>query len=431
MDHLKEVTDKLKSSASQTEKMESLSKAFEIFSEESLRLEAAYSSLNQHFQLLNLELQESNHRLQNKVAELDIITQYLKSVLDNISQGIIFIDFQGIITTYNSAAESILNLRAHAVLKTPFWKHFEDRTFGFSMREALYAKRAPSFSSMSYKHPQAPYRDLEISTTFALNKSPEPSPTKPHATTQGLILMIRDITEVRYLQMIANRADRLKELGEMAAQVAHEIRNPLGGIKGFAALLCRDLADRPQLQQMATYIIEGTDELNRLVNQVLQFARPVHPHYEPIEIISWLDELRQHVLADPAVQANRISIDLKHQTSKIILYLDGALFKSALLNLIVNAIHAMPGGGTVTLNAEATEETAQISVSDTGVGIPKEHLAKIYSPFFTTKSDGTGLGLAEVQKVVQAHGGSVEVASEVEKGTTFTLSIPIKTKVAL
>lgn len=427
MDDLKEATTKLKSSVSQSEKIESLSKAFEIFSEESIRLESAYSSLNQHFLLLNQELQESNHRLQNKVAELDIIMQYLKSILDNISQGIIFIDFQGIVTTYNHAAESILNLPPAEVIATSFWKSFDDRAFGFSMKEALHSKRAPTLSSIAYKHPQASYRDLEISTTFALNNNNhETTLPKPPASTQGLILMIRDITEVRHLQMIANRADRLKELGEMAAQVAHEIRNPLGGIKGFAALLSRDLADRPKLQEMASYIIEGTDDLNKLVNQVLQFARPVHPHYESIELISWLEELREHVLADPAVKAQEIVITLTHQASKIPIHLDAALFKSALLNLIVNAIQSMSAGGIVTLNIETTESTATITVSDTGVGIPKEHLAKIYSPFFTTKAVGTGLGLAEVQKVIQAHGGTIEVASEVGKGTSFTLSIPIK-----
>ena len=246
MENLQKATEKLMASKSQNDKLTSLSKAFEIFSEESLRLETAYKSLNQHFQLLNVELQEANYKLQNKVAELDVITQYLKSILENISQGILFIDFQGVITTYNLAAKTILQLPPEEILMKSFWKCFDDRAFGFSMREALHEKRAPTFSMVTFKYADHTHCDLEISTTFT-QKKPQASGHKGLASAEGLILMIRDITEIRQLQMIANRADRLKELGEMAAQVAHEIRNPLGGIKGFASLLERDLVERPDL----------------------------------------------------------------------------------------------------------------------------------------------------------------------------------------
>lgn len=425
MKNLQKATDKLESSRSQGDKVDSLSKAFEIFSQESIRLETAYKSLNQHFQLLNLELQDANHKLQNKVAELDIITQYLKSILDNISQGILFIDYQGVVATYNHAAKTILNLSADQILTASFWKSFDDRAFGFSMEEALRTRRAPTFSTVTYKDSQGVSSELEISTAFTIKKSG----THLHqgaASTEGLILMLRDITEIRQLQMIANRADRLKELGEMAAQVAHEIRNPLGGIKGFASLLQRDLADRPQLMQMASYIVEGTDHLNTLVTQVLQYARPLQPHYEVVDIIGWLKELRQHILADPCVQAQPIVIEVVSKKALLPLHIDVALFQSAMLNLLFNAIQAMPHGGTLTIAVEKHTLLTTISVTDTGIGIPKENLGKIFSPFFTTKSEGTGLGLAEVQKVIQAHGGTVEVTSQVDKGTTFTISIPNK-----
>lgn len=422
MENLQKATDKLTSSNSQNDKLESLSKAFEIFSQESLRLETSYKSLNQHFQQLNLELQETNHELQNKVAELDIITQYLKSILENISQGILFVDFQGIVTTYNQAARALLQLPPEDVLLRSFWKSFDDRAFGFSMREALHSKRAPTFSTIAYKS-NALHCDLEISTTFTAKKA-----TQSPAPTDGLILMMRDVTEIHQLHMIATRADRLKELGEMAAQVAHEIRNPLGGIKGFASLLKRDLADKPELQQMAAAIVEGTDNLNVLVNQVLQYARPLQPHFEVVDLIAWMEDLKYHVLADPAVQSQNIIIEVISSDAKLPLHLDVALFHSAMLNLLFNAIQAMPEGGTVTIRIENRAQLTHISIADTGVGIPKENLAKIFSPFFTTKEEGTGLGLAEVQKVVQAHGGTVEVASQVGKGATFTISIPNKSR---
>jgi signal transduction histidine kinase len=425
MENLQKAAQKLSMSRSQSDKLDSLSKAFEIFSEESVRLETAYKSLNEHFQHLNVELQESNHQLQNKVAELDVITQYLKSILDNISQGILFIDFRGVITTYNHAARKILNLLPNEILMTSFWKCFDDRVFGFSMKEALHSKKAPTFSTVTYKdHNQQPC-ELEISTTFTL-KNTAMQQHGGSASTEGLILMIRDITEIRQLQMIANRADRLKELGEMAAQVAHEIRNPLGGIKGFASLLQRDLADKPELKQMATYIVEGTDNLNTLVTQVLQYARPLQPHFEDVDMVVWMEEFKHHVLADPAVKSQNITIDLVCKEAKLPLNIDIALFQSAMLNLIFNAIQAMPNGGTVTIHLEKHSQTTSITISDNGIGIPKENLVKIFSPFFTTKAEGTGLGLAEVQKVIQAHGGTIELTSEVDKGTSFTITIPNK-----
>lgn len=225
-----------------------------------------------------------------------------------------------------------------------------------------------------------------------------------------------------------SRIERMKELGEMAAQVAHEIRNPLGGIKGFASLLQRDLQDRPELQQMAAHIVEGTDHLSRLVTDVLDYARPIEPKLEPIDFIALLNEVKKHIEADSNIDLKHIKLTIDSSYSTFMISLDPFLMKSALLNLILNAIQAMPKGGTVSIVIQKKLGHLVLKIIDTGIGMSKEHLEKIYSPFFTTKLDGNGLGLHEVQKVVSAHGGTIDAHSILGQGTTFTLKIPLKGK---
>jgi signal transduction histidine kinase len=176
---------------------------------------------------------------------------------------------------------------------------------------------------------------------------------------------------------------------------------------------------------MATYIVEGTNNLNRLVSQVLHYARPLDLHLENTDVTALLQELKQHVLADERIDPKKFEITLK-TPSQLIILIDPQQIKSALLNLLINALDAMPNGGSLILSADAHEDEVIIQITDSGMGIPKENLEKIFSPFFTTKAAGNGLGLAEVYKVIQAHAGTIECQSAVEQGTTFTVRLPLK-----
>jgi PAS domain S-box-containing protein len=430
MKHLQKAAKEVSGNLTSQEKIDSLNKAFEMFSQETTRLEIAYAALSEQFKDLNLELEETNLKLKNKVIELDIITSYLNSILNNISQGIIFIDLNGIVTTYNPAAEFILGIDKEKILFSNFWDSFKDDIFGFSMHEALATKKSPETTFTTFRSDLGIHYELEIDSTFVFQEDGEKNQRNLESVipTQGMIVIIRDITDIRHLQTLANRSDRMQELGAMAAQVAHEIRNPLGGIKGFASLLQRDLKENPELQQMAGYIIEGTDNLNRLVTQVLNYARPIQPHMESTDLIGLIEEMKQHILADGSFDKQRVEITSETDLKQLLVYLDPQLFKSALLNLIVNAIQAMPEGGKMTLGVQEEQGNAIVKVSDTGIGIPKENIEKIFSPFFTTKPDGNGFGLAEVHKVVQAHDGVIDVVSTVGSGTTFSIKIPLKKK---
>ncbi len=429
MEHIKKAADCLVTSKSAEEKAESLSRAFELFSQETNRLETAYNALQTQFSTLTKELELANAKLRQKVLALDITAHYLESILANMSQGLIFIDLNGQITTYNQAAEQLLGKKQEEVLFRHFNEVFPDTLFHFSMSKAIEEAECPklSYATVEPEGQAGETREIMVETTFVLrgegpiNTSLEDNSEFDY--TLGMIALIRDITEIRRLQLIATRNDRMKDLGEMAAMVAHEIRNPLGGIKGFASLLVRDLKDQPQLQQMAAYIVEGTDSLNSLVTNVLNYSRPLKLEFHPVEVNTLIEELVKHVRMDSAIGQN---VQIKTRLAKNIkLMLDTQHFKSALLNLMVNAVQAMPQGGTITVTLKEEKGFGSISIKDTGEGIPQENLEKIFRPFFTTKREGYGFGLTEVFRVIQAHNGAIDVSSTLGEGSLFTIKIPL------
>lgn len=350
----------------------------------------------------------------DRIDDLDFVTSYLNTILDHVSQGILFIDLQGVVTTYNQAAEDALGVPSKTVLHRPFWDYFPDSLFGFSLRDALQSQTPLNTSFASWTLPDGRVHLLEIDTSFVIKERHK-----------GIIILMRNITTIRRLQILANRADRMKELGELAALIAHEIRNPLGGIKGFATLLQQELKDHHELHQMATHIVEGTDDLNHFVTKVLNYSRPLQATFEITNLVDLITELRTHVMADSTMNP-KVRFTLSASTPAVTAPIDPPLFKSALLNLIVNAMQAMPDGGELSILISQDKQHAIIEVHDTGEGIPEENMEKLFSPCFTTKTMGNGFGLTEVDKVVKCHGGTIEAQSILGQGTSFTIKIPLK-----
>lgn len=427
---IKEETEKAVHSDEMDQKAHALTKAFDLFSKESERLETAYTEIQRDLSKASQALEESNMRLNRKVRELDITTHYLKNILTNMSQGLLFINLAGIVTTYNRAAEQMLELEAMEVLFQPFSVSFEDTLFGFSMKKVLTERSLPEhfpLLSIQREHGETRYFEVEakhVPSEEYMNHEPNLSRDATLDYTQGLIVLLRDVTEVTVLKRLADRNDRLKVLGEMAALVAHEIRNPLGGIKGFASLLVKDLEkDHPEQSEMAKYIIDGTESLNKLVTNVLNYTRPIEPQFELIDIIQLLKDTIQAITHDTTLM-KKIKIETHLSPPTCEFYIDRQLFKSCLLNLFVNAVQSMSDEGIVKVSSRYHDNTFFVSIEDSGKGISEDDLPNIFSPFFTTKEDGTGVGLSEALKVAQAHDGTIEVESEVGKGTTFTITLP-------
>jgi signal transduction histidine kinase len=219
------------------------------------------------------------------------------------------------------------------------------------------------------------------------------------------------------------RADRLSALGQLSASMAHEIRNPLGSIKGAAEILKDDYSRDDSKFEFVQILIKETDRLNRIVQEFLGFARPKQPEFQQADI----NDAVESVLTLTAQEARkaRVTVERRLDPRVGLRSLDAGLLKQALLNLVLNAIQAMPSGGVLTVESGLAGGEMVVRVSDTGTGIPEENRKKLFTPFFTTKKNGTGLGLAITYRIIENHRGTIDVASEPGKGTTFTVRIPV------
>lgn len=226
------------------------------------------------------------------------------------------------------------------------------------------------------------------------------------------------------------RRERLAALGEMAAGLAHEIRNPLGGIRVFASLLEKDLDDRPDACRMIRKIDKGVSRLETLVTDILEFGRPAQPHPAPLRVKRVIDEVRELVAARVAEQ--HVEIGAEQIDDDLVLHTDATMLQRALLNLVLNGAEAVAARddshvpGRVTIRADRPDAGhVRLEVVDNGPGIPRSDLDRIFNPFFTTKDRGTGLGLAIVHQILESLGGQVKAGNRREGGAVFTLVLPL------
>ena len=342
-------------------------------------------------------------------SSLSRIKAFSDSLVENMPIGLIATDAGGRLSAFNHTAEAILKRTAAEVLGKP-------------AEEILPGSCRELFRTLALER-----RLIERAFDCAVEEG-RTIPLQIIATTLceengafvGHVLLFRDMTEIRRLEEEVARSRRLASLGSLAAGVAHEIRNPLSSIKGFATWFRERYRDNPEDRETAEVMIREVDRLNRVITQLLEFARPLTMHRVPTP----LQAVIRHALkmVEGEAQAKRIVVetDLSVEVGEI--PLDADRMTQVLLNLFQNAIGAMEGGGVLRISLDRRDEKGvRITVADTGIGIPKEELPRVFDPYFTTRPSGTGLGLAIVHKIVEAHGGEVRLESEPGRGTTATV----------
>lgn len=266
----------------------------------------------------------------------------------------------------------------------------------------------------------------------------------------GLLVSLHDLTQLRRMQQELRRHERLATLGQLAAGVAHEIRNPLAGIGTSAQVLLKRFEPRDDRARFVQVILDEVARLDRIVTSMLQYARPRTPELRSATLLECVD--RVVGLAADAIQQAHVQVEVEVAPRLPSLYIDPDLVTQVLLNVTLNAVQAMPGGGTLRYElrrvrrrrpprgpGRRAEDRAreragesgwiafeQVRVIDTGVGISRGVLAKLFDPFFTTKATGTGLGLSISQTIMQEHGGSIAVDSREGRGTTVLLNFPLE-----
>lgn len=243
---------------------------------------------------------------------------------------------------------------------------------------------------------------------------------------EGKILLARNVTAIRQMEQEVTRSRHLNAIGSLAAGVAHEIRNPLSSIKGFAVYFRERLSGNKEDEETADIMIAETERLNRVISQLIEFARPLTLKKEQTN----LTDLVRHTirLVDAEARKNAVDVDVQASDDLPMADIDPDKIKQVLLNIFLNALSAMPDGGRLSVELATQKGFMDVVVSDTGSGIKEEDLPRIYDPYFTSKPAGTGLGLAVVQKIMDAHGGMIQTESKAGFGTKVTLHFSLSAK---
>lgn len=343
-------------------------------------------------------------------ASLTKIKAFSENLVENMPVGLLTIDVTGMVTAMNPSAASILKIEGSRIPEhhssvlpeeiSEFIANIEDneRVHPATLLEC----RVGGLSQF-----------LDISAAPFYNSSGEIS---------GHMILIKDMTELRHLQNEVVRSQKLATVGKLAAGVAHEIRNPLSSIKGFATYFKERYKERADDQEIATIMIQETDRLNRVVSQLLEFARPAKPAPRETGVREFISETL--FLLKRQAQAGEVVINMDPDSFPETGCFDPDMMRQVLLNLYLNSLDALGDGGVLSVGVTRDESKLVITVADNGCGINEDVIGQIFDPYFTTKSTGTGLGLAITNSIVESHGGEIKIASSPGLGTEVSVILP-------
>jgi nitrogen-specific signal transduction histidine kinase len=359
------------------------------------------------------ELEQLHQRERERAQQTERLSE---AVTSNMPSGLLLVNSSGLISSANPAAEMALGIRS-----LPFRRYTE--VFGPESRVAamidVCLQQGETFrrEEVEYTTPSREFRQLGVTISPITNKPGEIS---------GALCLLTDLTELAGLQKQIQMKESLAALGELSAGIAHEFKNALATISGYAQMI-RAESRKGETWENADRILEQTRAITHVVTEFLKFARPLSLADEDVPLASMVERLAEDIReAHPGV-----SVVVEGDYSEI--SGDEALLRQALLNLVRNAAEAAGGqsfGGHIALHGSMENgpngPAQRISITDNGPGIPSEVIPKVFLPFYTTKAQGTGLGLAIVQKIIVQHGGSVEARNLSEGGAEFIVWLPTK-----
>ena len=350
------------------------------------------------------------------------IKNFNSNIINSISNGVITTDLRGQILSINNSAKFILNI---APKKNYINNNIKQVLNKLDKKETVLQALARKENLLNLESilclDDGSERTLIISISVLNNTNNE---------IIGFVISADDISEKKILERQVQRNEQLAALGELAAGLAHEIKNPLTSIKGFSQILPNKLDDKKFLLKFSNIIKTESDRLNKIIEGLLQFARPKGEKLEN----HLIEKIINNVLDLMRFQLNKNNIKVNIElTDMPKVYCDQNQIQQVFINIILNAIQAMPDKGKLTVRNELLVrkspenlfyEFNAVYISDIGPGIPEKHREKLFNPFYTTKSKGTGLGLSISYRIISEHKGFIEVFSKVGKGTTFVIYLP-------
>lgn len=353
---------------------------------------------------------------------LSRIQAFTGLLISRLPVGIIATDAEGKVKTFNQAASLMTGLKGDGVINRP-------------PSEVLPSLVADFLEISGNNNESEEILEQEISlprqdgTPFSLHLASAPVYNQ-EKTFMGRVLLMHDLSELKKLEKEVRRHDRLVALGKMAAGVAHEVRNPLSSIKGFATLLQTKFKENSEEKEVAGLLVNETERLNRSITELLNYARPTPLRHMQVDLAELLKNSLKLVTTDAHALGITLALEISSDLPKI--EADPDRLNQVLLNLYLNGLQAMEltagkeGELKVMASLDQSGRSVNIDVRDTGPGIPRQIIEQVLDPYFTTKPDGTGLGLAIANKIIDEHGGAISFSSQEGEGTTVRLTLPIK-----
>ncbi|MCP3875573.1 MAG: PAS domain-containing protein [Desulfobacteraceae bacterium] len=338
-------------------------------------------------------------------ASLTSVKAFSDTIIENMPSGLLTIDTQYRVTSLNQAAKEMF----HKDISTPFPEIIELIKQMETSLDVLNTEISVTV---------APEHNIRIYITA--------SPIKDNENKViGFLFLFRDLTQIRELKKQVETNKRLAAIGKLAAGVAHEIRNPLSSIKGFATYFGKRYEDNEADKETAQIMVKEVERINRSITALLEFAKPMTVEKKQVDIEDIITHSLKLVHQDLNKKKIRVMVDI--DTTNKLISSDGDRINQVLLNLYINAIEALENEGTLQINVRDSENSEQIEirVKDNGIGIDQDMLDQIFDPYFTTRSTGTGLGLSIVHRIIENLEGHIHVESTKGEGTCFIISLPV------
>ncbi len=385
-----------------------LRQAFASFAEVSGSLEKAYEELRGKVRRLSSQLGDTNY--------------YLESVLQSLPCGLIVVDSQNAVTTINRRAQELLgiaglSLETHSAPSRRLSGSEDSSALSLPIRLQRLLEMIPdSDAAAPLFRADDPPREIALG--------------RPQRTLSCLssamkrderVLVLQDVSELRRLQEQMQKAERLAAMGEMALEVAHEIRNPLTGLSLFASLLRESDLSQADRDRYVDNIEIGIRSLDTTLTNMLNFSKEMVPRPQPAKICDLLEETVEFL--HPITSERQIHVVREYGDDRLDM-VDAGLLRHAFMNLVLNALQALPARGRLQLSTRQRSETTIVTISDDGPGLcPSQH-SRVFEPHFATDRKGNGLGLSVAKRIVEAHGGEIRFESGADWGTRFTLAFP-------
>jgi two-component system sensor histidine kinase PilS (NtrC family) len=359
--------------------------------------------------LLAQQTLRTEKELKAKQKDLEQLEAVNASIVHSMDSGLLTLTPAGMITTFNRAAEVITGFSREEVLGRPLSSIFPDVVRHAASSDAPF-KRKPYRYDVEFKKKDGADGYLGFSMS---------SLKEPDGNSIGNLLIFQDLTAFKNMEDHVKRVEKLAAIGEMAAGIAHEIKNPLASMSGSIQLLEKEANNTHVARKLMDIVLRETDRLNALANDFLLFARPSSDKIESVELSSAIGDTLE-LFRKNGICQDRITV-VQDLTPGVWTEMDPKHTRQVLWNLLLNAAQAIDGTGAIQVSLKTAENMVQVTVKDGGCGMSEETIGKIFDPFFTTKVHGTGLGLSIVYRLLEPYNGRLDVQSRQGQGSTFTL----------